>query len=69
MLTKDEEWIHEHFEEIVDNYAGRYVAVANEELFVGESGSEVEHIARKKYPAIIPSVLRVPHPDDFICAV
>ncbi|MBI4546432.1 MAG: hypothetical protein HY707_00520 [Ignavibacteriae bacterium] len=34
-FTKDGEWIHRHFEEIVDQYAGRYVAVANEELFVG----------------------------------
>jgi hypothetical protein len=69
MMTKDEQWIHDHFEELVDAYAGRYVAVANEELFVGDSPKEVEEKARQKYPNSIPSVLGVPHPEDFICAV
>ena len=68
-MTKDQKWIHAHFEELVDNYAGRYVAVANEELFVGDTASEVEEMARKKHPQTIPSVLLVPHPEHFICAV
>jgi len=67
-FTKDQEWIHKHFEELVDQYAGRYVAVANEELFVGDSPKEVEEKARQKYPDSIPSVLRVPRPVDFIRA-
>jgi len=67
-FTKDEAWMHKHFEELVDNYAGRYVAVANEELFVGDSPKEVEEKARQKYPGSIPSVLRVPRPEDFIRA-
>jgi len=69
MMTKDEQWIHNHFEELVDTYAGRYIAVANEELFIGESPKEVEEKARQKYSNSIPSVLYVPHPEDFICAV
>lgn len=68
-MTEDEKWVHQHFEELVDNYAGRYIAVANEELFVGDSAKEVEEKARRKYPGTIPSVLRVPRPEDFICAV
>ena len=68
-FTKDEAWIHGHFEEIVDQYAGRYVAVANEELFVGDSFKEVLEKAKFKHPDTEPSVLRVPRPEDFICAV
>jgi len=68
-FTKDEAWIHGHFEEIVDQYAGRYVAVANEELFVGDTFREVLEKARLKYPDTEPSVLCVPRPQDFICAV
>ena len=67
-MTRDEQWIHDHFEELVDKYAGLYVAVANEELVsIGESAGEVEEIAERKYPDIVPSVLRVPHEQDFEC--
>lgn len=68
-MTKDQKWIHAHFEELVDNYAGRYVAVANEELFVGDSTKGVHEQAKAKHPDSIPSLLRVPRPEDFICAV
>jgi len=68
-FTKDGEWIHRHFEEIVDQYAGRYVAVANEELFVGDTMKEARDKALRKYPHINPSILRVPRPQDFVCAV
>jgi len=69
-MTKDHKWIHEHFEELVEKYAGKYVAVANEELVaVGETAGEVDSKARKKYTGIIPSVLLVPREEDFICAL
>lgn len=68
-MTRDQHWIHKHFEELVDNYAGRYVAVANEELFVGDSLMEVRQEALKKYPNVNPSILWVPHPEHFICTV
>jgi len=28
MLTEDQKWIHEHFSELVDKYAGKYISVA-----------------------------------------
>jgi len=68
MLTADQKWIYEHFDELVDKYAGRYVSVAGGELVaVGDSAKEVDDAARKKYPAVIPSVLRVPRAEDFQC--
>ena len=68
-MTKDQQWIHDHFEELVDKYAGKYVAVANGELFVGDSSKEAHEKAKAKHPESIPSELRVPRPEDFICAV
>ncbi len=68
-MTRDQQWIHEHFEELVEKFAGRYVAVANEEMLVGDSLREVRESARQKHPAVNPSVLRVPHPEDFVCAL
>jgi hypothetical protein len=68
MLTEDQKWIYEHFSELVDNYAGKYVSVAAGELVaVGDSAKEVDNAARGKYPKVVPSVLRVPRKEDFEC--
>ena len=67
-MDKDNIWIVEHFSELVDKYAGKYVAVVNETLVaVGESGKEVEDKARKIEPRKIPSVLRIPREEDMAC--
>jgi hypothetical protein len=68
-MTKDQQWIQQHFEELVEKFAGHYVAVANGELIVGDSLQEVREHARRKHPNINPSILRVPHPEDFVCAL
>ncbi len=67
-MTKDEKWIHEHFEELVDNYAGQYVAVARGDMFVGSSLREAKDKAQQKFPGHSPSILRVPSAEDFTCA-
>ncbi|MBE0477852.1 hypothetical protein IBX65_01875, partial [Candidatus Aerophobetes bacterium] len=60
-MTKDQEWIVNHFEEIVNEYGGKYIAVVKETLVaVGDSPKEVDEIARKKFPGAIPSVMHVP---------
>jgi len=67
-VNKDDVWIVEHFSELVTKYAGKYIAVVNEELVaVGESGSEVEARAREIEPSKTPSVLRVPREEDMAC--
>ena len=69
-MTNDQEWIVEHFSELVDKYAGKYVAVAGGGLVaVGESLKEVRDIAVKKFPDVVPSILRVPREEDLICAL
>jgi len=68
IMDKDDRWIVEHFSELVTKYAGKHVAVLNQQLIaVGESGSEVEAEARKIHPDKIPSVLRVPREEDMAC--
>jgi hypothetical protein len=66
-LTKEDRWISEHFEELVDTYAGRYVAVVGEKVVsVGSTLRKVSDEARKKYPSRQPTILPVPRPQDFI---
>jgi len=68
-LRADDEWIRRHFEELVDTYAGQYAVVAGGELFVGRDPVQLEHKARRKHPKAMPSILRVPRPEDFTCAL
>ena len=67
-MDKDDLWIVEHFSELVDEYAGKYVAVVNETLVaVGDSGKEVEDKAREIEPHKIPSVLLIPREEVMAC--
>lgn len=65
----DEAWIREHFEELVDKYAGKYAVVAGGELFVGEDPVRLEAKARRKHPGVLPQGLPIPRPEDFTCAL
>lgn len=66
---KDDEWIRKNFERLVDRYPGQYIAVANEELFVGPAREMVEKAARGKHSQVIPSVMQVPRPESLTCAL
>lgn len=67
-MDKDDLWIVEHFSELVEKYAGKYIAVVNEKLVaIGDSGKEVEDAARKIEPKKVPSVLHVPREEDMAC--
>ncbi|MDI6793923.1 MAG: DUF5678 domain-containing protein [bacterium] len=47
---EDFDWFAEHSKEIEKKYKGKYVAVANKELFVAESLENVEKAVKFKYP-------------------
>jgi hypothetical protein len=67
-MDKDDLWIVEHFSELVTKYAGKYLAVVNEQLVaVGDSRQDVETKAREVEPKKIPSVLKVPREEDMVC--
>ena len=62
------EWIQRHFKELVDNYAGNYVAVVgNKVISVGRSSKDVEAEARKKSPGKKLSIILVPKREDLHC--
>ncbi len=65
----DDEWIHRHFEELVDKYPGRYAVVAAGELFVGQNAGPLFAKARKKHPDVVPTGMPIPRPRDFVCAL
>jgi len=63
----DDEWICLHFEKLVEKYAGKYVVVAEGELFVGDDARELFNKARKKHPNVTPTGMPIPRPEDFVC--
>lgn len=67
--VKNDEWISEHFEELVDKYGGQYVIVSGGEVFIGGDVRRLEAKARRKYPCLTPIGMPVPRPQDFQCAL
>lgn len=67
-LNKDDTWIRKHFEELVEKYEGKYVAVVDEKVAgVADTRIEAENMALKKNPNKLPSVILIPHKEDFKC--
>jgi len=67
-MKKSQKWIIEHFEELVDNYGGKYIAVVNEEIAaIGDSPSEVDRKAREQFPGEVPSIMHVPVKEALTC--
>ena len=55
-------WFGEHAEElgVFKLYRGRFVAASGGELFVGDSRTEVERLAREKHPHDLPYIRYIP---------
>ena len=66
-------WLTENFEYVVDNFAGGYVVIVDNKglLYTDADGSPGEIVgrARKEFPKTKPLFFRVPHPQDFLCAL
>ena len=66
-MNRDQKWIARHFSELVDKYAGQYVAVVEEKVVAnGKSAREVEEEAKEKCSVTIPSVVLVPKQEDLL---
>jgi hypothetical protein len=59
-MVQKNKWIAEHFEELVDEYGGLYIAVVDDP-------KEVEDESVLKHPGVIPSVLKVPKEEEIVC--
>lgn len=64
----DDQWIRDHFQELIDKYAGKYVGVLDERiLLVSEDRVDIDRLAVKVAPDRLPSVILVPFEEDFNC--
>jgi len=57
---EDFEWLVRHSREIEEQSKGKYIAVVNKEVFVGDSFEEAEQKAKAKYPERDPYVEFIP---------
>ena len=69
LLQEYEDWLTEHFEELVDQYAPRVVAIHQGQVcMVGDSEAEVYRRLRESgFKEVMPLVLRVPRGEDMDC--
>jgi len=64
----DHQWIRDHFEELIEKHAGKYVGVLDERiLLVSEDRVDIDRLAQKEFPGRLPSVILVPFREDFNC--
>lgn len=65
VLQEHDRWLAEHFDELIDRYPGKIVAVMNGEIVaIGDSYKEVYSPFQNQNLAWMPLAIRVPHPDD-----
>jgi len=67
-VDKDDQWVINHFSDLVKEYAGKYVAITDETVVAaGDAALEVETAAKQRKPGKTPSVLLVPREEDMAC--
>lgn len=67
-LEKYDNWLSEHFEELVTKYPKKSIAVVNDEIIaIGNDEKELDRIAREKYPDAVPFIFSVPSEEDLTC--
>ncbi|MEW5937121.1 MAG: DUF5678 domain-containing protein [Candidatus Thermoplasmatota archaeon] len=67
-MKQKSRWIAEHFEELVNEYGGLYVAVVDDRVVaVGTDPKVVEDESLQKHPNVTPSILKVPKEEEIVC--
>ena len=68
LLEKYNDWMVDHYEQLVEKYPHKAIAVVEDEIVaIGKTEKEVDEIARRKYPDKIPFVTTLPSEEDFVC--
>jgi hypothetical protein len=57
---EDYEWLSAHAQEIETQWRGKFIAVANRQLFIGESREDAEAKAKVSFPDYDPIVEYIP---------
>ena len=61
-------WYADHFEELVEQFAGKAIAVVGEEIVaVADTEKEADRIARERNPDAVPLVLAIPTEEELVC--
>ena len=69
-MDRDDRWIVQHFDQLITQYGGRYIAVVRQQVVAsGPSAKQVEEEARRRTGASLPSVIRIPLRDGALTGV
>ena len=69
-LPRNADWITAHFEKLVDQHGGSYVAVGRGRLLAsGKQAVEVLRLASREVPQEEVSLFKVPRTEDLLCAL
>lgn len=64
-LKKDDLWLKEHMEEIVQKYRHKVIAILDQRIVAaGDSYREVAERVRREFPDRVPLLFEVPGPED-----
>ncbi|MBD3559018.1 hypothetical protein H6S82_09125 [Planktothrix sp. FACHB-1355] len=65
ILEKDNQWLADHYDDLIQKYPGKTVAIENGEVVaVGNDYGDVYRPFLKEKRLVMPLVVEVPHPDD-----
>lgn len=65
-------WVWDHIEEIVDKFAGSFIIVVDDRIIFTDADGRPGDLmkkAKRRFPKSKPFFFRVPHPQDFLCAL
>ncbi|MER3433045.1 MAG: hypothetical protein C4288_06335 [Leptolyngbya sp. ERB_1_1] len=61
MMEEDDRWLSEHFDELIDQYPGKIVAIKDSQLVgVGDTAAEVCRPFREAGEKVMPLVVAIP---------
>ncbi|OFZ18301.1 MAG: hypothetical protein A2Z20_11695 [Bdellovibrionales bacterium RBG_16_40_8] len=67
-LATMDSWYADHFEELLEKYAGKAIAVLNNEVVaVADTEQEADQLAREEHPNQVPLVLAIPTEEELVC--
>ena len=62
-------WLKTHLEGLVDKFSGEYIVVADGKIYRKGTPSELRERAKAEFPHAVILGMRVPRPEDFLCAL
>lgn len=73
MKIDTDTWLREHLDQVIKDYAGRYVVIVDDKgvILTDADGTprEIVKKAKAQFPQATPLFFRVPVDQDFLCAL